>query len=196
MTMSTDQLQMVRVPIGQLRPHAMNPRRGNVKLLVESLLGLEQYRPVIVNRGTMTGRPNEILAGHHLVLAATELGWDDIVCAYVDVDDEKATRILLMDNRSNDLAGYDDRLLAELLETLPNLDYTGYTEEDRAAIVKLLEVPILDPDGGDQDILDDSDEAMWPEIRCRLAPPLYAMFQALPGQDDAGKLAQLLQDGR
>ena len=37
----------------------------------------------------------------------------------LDIDDEQAKQIMLVDNRTNDLASYDDRLLSELLAELP-----------------------------------------------------------------------------
>ena len=194
MTNTESDLALHWVPLAELTPHPMNPRRGNVAMLVESLQENKQYAPIVVNKGTRTGRPNEILAGHHLVLAAAELGWSAVKAVYVDEDEEGAKRILLADNRSSDLAGYDDRLLAELLSSLERLDGTGFTEEDLASLIKVLDLPDIEVPDNDQDILDKSDEAMWPEIRGRVAPSLYATFLLLPGEDDAGKLSQLLQD--
>jgi len=194
MTYTDSDLVLHRIPLADLSPHPMNPRRGNVAMLVESLQENRQYAPIVVNKGSKTGRRDEILAGHHLVLAAAELGWPDIKAVYVDEDEEGARRILLADNRSSDLAGYDDRLLAELLSSLERLDGTGFTEEDLASLIKVLDLPDIEVPDNDQDILDKSDEAMWPEIRGRVAPSLYATFLLLPGEDDAGKLSQLLQD--
>ena len=51
--------------------------------------------------------------------------------AYVDVDDATALKILLADNRTNDLATYDNKELAELLADVGNkfgLEGTGYDE--------------------------------------------------------------------
>jgi hypothetical protein len=52
---------------------------------------------------------------------------------WVDVDDKAARRILLADNKTNDVAGYDDKALATLLEAARSDDDlvgTGYTEDD------------------------------------------------------------------
>lgn len=191
--MTSTIMETLVVQIAALHPHPSNPRQGNVQMIKDSLEELGQYRPIVVNRGSKTGRPNEILAGHHLVLAAAELGWSTVDAVLVDVGELTATKILLADNRTSDMATYDDRLLAELLASIrEDLQGTGYTEEDLAAMERLLEdyAPTDNPD----DIIDKSDESMWPEVRCRIAPPLYEQFQGLPGGDDAEKLASLLED--
>lgn len=122
-------------PVSDLTPYRSNPRQGNVDLIAESLEHLGQYRPIVVNRGTHTGRPNEVLAGNHTLQAAVQLGWDSIDVHWVDVDDDTAARIVLVDNRSNDLAGYDNQVLAELLQELPNLAATGYNSDDLDALL-------------------------------------------------------------
>ena len=127
------------VDIAELHPHPRNARQGNVELLVQSLQEHGQYAPIIVNRGTRTGRPNEILKGHHITLAAQRLGYVQMLVRYVDLDDAQAAKLMLIDNRSTDLATYDERLLVELLDTLPDLHGSGYTDDDYAALVEMLE---------------------------------------------------------
>src|SRR5690606_34646353 len=131
----TGDMNVTAYPIDRLRPYHRNPRRGNIAVIAESLKTLGQYRPIVVNAGTHTGRPDEVLAGNHTLLAARELGWVSIDGVTVDVDDDTAARIVLVDNRSNDLAGYDDEVLAGLLSDLPDLTATGYTDEDLEALL-------------------------------------------------------------
>jgi len=78
-----------------------------------------------VNRST-----GEVLAGNHVFRAAQELGWEEIDVAYVDVSNDEATRIVLVDNRTSDLATYDEELLVELLSGLGDLSGTGFDEDD------------------------------------------------------------------
>src|SRR5829696_4988882 len=123
-------LETLLLPLGELRPHRRNPRRGDVAAIKESLELNGQYRPIVVNRRSM-----EILAGNHTVLAARELGWEDIAATLVDVDEERARRILLVDNRTNDLAGYDTAELVALLQELDDLEGTGYDDEALGALL-------------------------------------------------------------
>src|SRR5215218_9084423 len=106
-------LRALAVPIGDLRHHPDNPRRGDLASLKESLAFHGQYRPIVVNRPKL-----EVLAGNHILRAARELRWPEIAATFVEVDDEWAKRILLVDNRTSDLAGYDDPALAALLQEL------------------------------------------------------------------------------
>jgi DNA modification methylase len=88
-----------------------------------------QYRPVVANRdGT-------VLAGNHVLRAACELGWDRLAVTFVDLSEEEALRVVLVDNRTSDLAGYDEELLAELLSGLGDLSGTGF---DGQALDELL----------------------------------------------------------
>jgi hypothetical protein len=138
-----DTLEALRVPIDSVRPYARNPRRGSTALIRESLETHGQYRPLVVNR-----RTSEVLAGNHTWQAARDLGWAEIAVTYVDVDDQTAARIVLVDNRSSDLATYDDRELADLLASLDDFDGTGYVDDDLAALLESLR----DPDeSGDDD---------------------------------------------
>jgi ParB-like chromosome segregation protein Spo0J len=112
-----------------------NPRRGRVDQIAESLTKHGQYRPIVVNIGTHTGRKNEVLAGNHTLIAARNLGWEKIDVGMIDVDEKMAKSIIAADNRLSDLGEYDDKALAELLSGLDDLTGTGYSDDDLAALL-------------------------------------------------------------
>lgn len=118
-----------KVKLTQLKPHPQNVRQGDVGALSESLKEHGQYRPIVAQKQT-----GHILAGNHTYKAAQALGWKEISVTYVECDDEQALRILLVDNRANDLATYDDSNLAELLQQLAvtekQLSGTGFDGDD------------------------------------------------------------------
>jgi len=120
-----------RMPIKELKRFPSNPREGDIGAISESLRVLGQYRPVIVNK-----RNNQILKGNHTVAAASALGWTEIAVAFVDVDDEQATRIVLADNRTADKATYDNDLLVSAVASLKTLEGSGFDSEDLADIAK------------------------------------------------------------
>ena len=62
-------------PVADLRPYHRNPRRGDVAQIARSLKRTGQYRPIVANKGTHTGRPGEVLAGNHTLAAARVLRW-------------------------------------------------------------------------------------------------------------------------
>ena len=76
-----------------------------------------------------------MLAGNHVFRAARELGFSEIAATFVDLSEQEALKLVLVDNRTSDLAGYDDALLLELLEGLGDLSGTGF---DEAALDDLL----------------------------------------------------------
>lgn len=107
------------VTLTKLTPHPRNVRQGDVGAISQSLTEHGQYRPIIVQRST-----GQIIAGNHTYKAAKALGWKQVAVNYLDVTDEQALRILLVDNRTNDLATYDDNALTELLASLAATDQT------------------------------------------------------------------------
>lgn len=136
------------LPLTQLNTYHKNPRRGDVDAIKGSLLVNGNFRPIVVNRGERTGRPWEVLAGNHTLMATRALAeehpddprWHTIDCWVVDVDEERATKIVLADNRTGDLGGYDDEVLAGLLETVDHdLDGTGYDYDDLDQLNDMLE---------------------------------------------------------
>lgn len=115
-----------------------NPRKGDVSVIEASLQAHDQYKPIVVNKGTHTGRPNEVLAGNHTLIAIRNLAerepgdkrWQRVLVHTIDVDDDRASRIVLADNRTSELGGFDQGALEGLLTALPDLDGTGYTSDD------------------------------------------------------------------
>lgn len=116
------------VAIGQVEPHPDNPRRGDVEAIRASIDHNGFYGTIVVQRST-----RRILAGNHRYRAAVDAGIAEIPVAWVDVDDETALRILVADNRTNDLATYDDEALVALLTKLTEgagLGGSGYDGDD------------------------------------------------------------------
>jgi ParB-like chromosome segregation protein Spo0J len=122
------------VAMDAIRRHPKNPRRGNVDAIASSIEHNGFHGAVIVQRST-----RYILAGNHRYEALKRAGASLVPVLWVDVDDRTARRILLADNKTNDVAGYDDIALAELLDaarTEGDLAGTGY---DEAEVSKFLD---------------------------------------------------------
>lgn len=128
----------VPVSPGALHTFHRNPRLGDVDAIVGSLKANGQFKPIVVNRGTHTGRPDEVLAGNHTLKAFRQLSeqnpfdnsWTMILAHIVDVDEDMANRIVLADNRTFEMGeGADDEIVLELLGQVGTTG-TGYTDED------------------------------------------------------------------
>lgn len=124
-TMKSAMVETVNVDINSVFPYPMNARQGDIGLIAESLAENGQFRPIVVNK-----RDNSILVGNHTWKAAKSLGWKEIAVTFVDVDDEEAAKIVLVDNRTADLGSYDHVELVDLLREMPSHEGTGYTPED------------------------------------------------------------------
>ena len=146
--MIPETLAGLAVAVDTLVPYGANPRRGDVSKIAESLSVNGQYRPIVVREQT-----REVLAGNHTLAAAKSLGWGEIAATFVSCDDEQAKRIVLVDNRSNDVAGYDNAELLGLLTSLEEgLEGTGFDADSLAELERMVreaEVPpepLTDPD--------------------------------------------------
>jgi hypothetical protein len=116
--------------VADLTPHPENPRQADVGAIHTSIERNGFYGAIIVQLST-----GYVLAGNHRLLALRQQGAAKVPIIEVDVDDETATRIMLADNRTNDLASYDNDLLSSLLQTIAQespeaLLGTGYDGDD------------------------------------------------------------------
>lgn len=132
-----DEMRHLLVDIDEIKPWHRNSRNGDVGAISESLKANGQYKPILVQRST-----HKIVAGNHTWRAARALKWDKIAVLFLDVTDEEAERIVLVDNRMSDLATYDYDVLRAQLEDLPDLAGTGYTLEDIEALGELVDEPL------------------------------------------------------
>jgi hypothetical protein len=126
-------MEAIKVSVDTLLEFEGNPRKGNVKELVESLKANGQYKPIVVQKSTL-----RIIAGNHLWKAAKELGWTEIDVVKLDVDDSQAKKIVAADNRLADLGAYDEKLLLDLLGDI-DLAGTGYVPADVDDLLAMLE---------------------------------------------------------
>ena len=130
----------VSVPLRGLKNHPQNARQGNLDLITESLTRWGQYSPIVITDD------NTILAGHHVVKAARRLKWTHIDAVRVSTGSAQAVGILLADNRTADLATYDNALLKQVLEGLDTLEGTGFGQADIDALDALINDPFTPPD--------------------------------------------------
>jgi hypothetical protein len=133
-------LRGLLVPLGELREHPRNPRRGAVEEIRKSLRRFGQQRPLLaLPDGTL-------VAGHHVWRAAQAEGWTHVAVVQSDLPEAEVEAYLLADNRLGDLGVYDEELLGELLAPMRErgeLEGTGYSFEDVDALLLYLEPPVV-----------------------------------------------------
>ena len=179
------------VPTDQLVVHPENARVGSVATIVESIKANGFYGALVAQRST-----NHILVGNHRYLAAVECGMDKVPVLWVDANDEQARKIMLADNRTSDIATYDDYLLLDLLRA-GDLDGTGYLDTDVEDLARLLEPPelddLIDQVGGDHD----DDSVFTSNINIKVTPDTYRawgeMWNDLGFDTDDDRVLHLIQ---
>ena len=177
------------VAVDSLVPHPANPRRGNVEAINESMEVHGFFGAVLVQRST-----GHVIAGNHRLLVARQRGEATVPVIWLDVDDDQALRILLIDNRVNDLASYDDETLLELLSELEDAERglagTGYATDDISILLSLLSIPEAVPLSA-EDFAAAGSDAVVLAIH-GLTHDDVQTFRNLPGANDAERLRGLL----
>jgi site-specific DNA-methyltransferase (adenine-specific) len=198
------------VQVSTLREHPQNPRQGDVGAVIQSIEANGFYGAVVAQRST-----RRVLAGNHRLRAAKQLGSAEIPVVWVDVDDDRAVRILLSDNRTSDLGTYDEAALSALLTGLAetaDLVGTGYSAEDLDELLAGTESPFSEeapeddaPDvaqgepeskqgevyelGPHRLVCGDSTALTWPDGGCLVYDPPWDACQPPPPVSYASTLA-------
>jgi len=131
---TTATLGVEQVPIDSVQPHPANARRGDVEAIKLSLETHGQYAPIVVQRST-----GYVVKGNHTLAAARALGWAEVGVVFVDVSDDQAARIMLVDNATSDAGTYDAQSMQELIDQLEgDLAGTGYDAESIDDLLRTL----------------------------------------------------------
>jgi hypothetical protein len=103
-------LRALSVPIDSLNLDPANARmhgEKNMAAIKASLAQFGQRKPIVVQRKGMVVR-----AGNGTVQAAKALGWTEIAAVVIDDDNATAAQFAIADNRTAELAEWDDDILA------------------------------------------------------------------------------------
>jgi len=138
------QLWPLAIPIDSVNLDAANARKHpekNMAAIVASLSRFGQRAPIVVQKQGMIVR-----AGNGRVEAAKSLGWKSIAAVVVDESSVDATAFAIADNRTAELAEWDNDVLASLLNTMPEDDLaaTGFDKDDLAELLSELTPEILE----------------------------------------------------
>ena len=111
----------MKISIAKLSLDPKNARKHsqrNLDAIAASLLKFGQRKPLVVHRGV-------VLAGNGTLEAARSLGWTEIEVAEVpdDWDNDTAKAYALADNRTAELAEWDESELAKQLLELQDADW-------------------------------------------------------------------------
>ena len=103
--------------------------RRNLDAIKASLRKFGQQKPIVVDAKGI------VLAGNGTLTAAKELGWTEIQATRTELAGVEATAFAIADNRTAELAEWDDNL-GDVLKSLQDADVDladlGYSEDDMA----------------------------------------------------------------
>lgn len=107
---------------------------ANIEAIEASLREFGQRKPIVVRKDGMT-----VTAGNGTLEAAKRLGWAHLAAVVLDDDEQTALRYAIADNRTAELAEWDEQGLADLLGELREDDALAGVGFDGADIDALLE---------------------------------------------------------
>jgi site-specific DNA-methyltransferase (adenine-specific) len=110
--------------------------RRNLDAIKASLRAFGQQKPIVIDSR------NIILAGNGTYEAAKELGWPEIQIVRTTLAGSSAVAYAIADNRTAELAEWDDTALAEQLRALQSEEFdieaAGFTGEEIDGLINKL----------------------------------------------------------
>jgi len=121
--------------VGALRPNRANVRRHsevNLKAIKASLRQFGQQKPIVVDsRGV-------VIAGNGTLEAARQLGWTHIAAVESELTGKDRTAYAIADNRTGELAEWDEDILAEHLKAIGKIE-VGFSKDAIAKLMRSVE---------------------------------------------------------
>ena len=118
MTDIHEALKPLAVEIDSLTPDPSNARKHdkrNIEAIKASLARFGQTKPIVLHANGST-----IIAGNGTWYAAKELGWTHIAAAKTNLDTAEAVAYGIADNKTAELAEWEDDTLRDLMDALPD----------------------------------------------------------------------------
>lgn len=109
-----DSIGHLAMPIEDFVPDPRNARKHgeeNLEAIRGSLEEFGQVKPLVVRAAD-----KRVICGNGTLLAAKQLGWTSLAAVVLDVTEERANQLAIADNRTAELAEWDNEILLELLE--------------------------------------------------------------------------------
>lgn len=120
-------MKVKSVKLSEIFPYYDNPRDNTnaVEPTKESIKRFGYVKPILVDKAGV------IIAGHTRYVAAYQLGMEFVPVVYSDMDDEKAKKYRILDNKLAEKSSFDeDQLLEELRNMEVPTDMQAFFFED------------------------------------------------------------------
>ena len=144
--------QITKLKLSEIITDPMNSRVHdvhNIDIIKKSLLKFGQYRPFVIQKSN-----NYIRVGNGMYQAMIQIAKQQnknieqiqVNCIVLDISDEQASTLSILDNKSSDLSYNDNNKLGEIFKNLSqeNIELTGFSNQEVAKILENLNVNIQD----------------------------------------------------
>ena len=158
-------LQLETIPIAEINAAPYNPRRDlqpedqEYKLLAKGIAEFGLVEPLVWNK-----RTGNLVGGHQRLKVLAEQGASEVLCSVVDLPDGKEKQLNIALNKIS--GDWDMPRLKDLLEELDSgaddIEYTGFTEAEVAALMSQFHLPDSEPEY-DESVADDVKKVICPE---------------------------------
>ena len=133
------------IPIDEPTPDPANARRHgerNLEAIIDSLKAFGQQKPIVVDRRGI------VVAGNGTLEAAKRLGWTEISVVRSDLDPTQSTAFGIADNRTAELADWDDEVLRSLLDSMDEglRGVLAFNQKEIDALIESGETKEVDPE--------------------------------------------------
>ena len=128
-------MNIQNLPITAIHPDPANARlhpTRNLDQIKASLQRFGQQKPLVIDS------KNIVRAGNGTLAAAIALGWTHINVVQSDLPASELTAYAIADNRSAELAEWDNEVLAQTLQ-LPDIGDVGFTTKEIDAMLPKLD---------------------------------------------------------
>lgn len=116
-------MEIIKLPIEDIQPYWRNPRRitdDAINKVAESIRRYGFNVPLIIDKNKV------IIAGHTRYKALLSLGYSEVDCVMIDLDERKAREFRLIDNKTHELTDWNSELLVFELRELNVADLSSF----------------------------------------------------------------------
>jgi site-specific DNA-methyltransferase (adenine-specific) len=140
---SEELMQTFEIDISELSADPANARKHderNLEAIKASLRRFGQQKPIVVDSS------NVVRAGNGTLAAAQSLGWETITVVQTDLQGSEATAYAIADNRTAELAEWNDDVLAASLASLNDQDESllsdlAFSEQELEMLINSVDGP-------------------------------------------------------
>ena len=167
MQVETTEAAALWVDINTLTPWGDNPRKNDgaaVDAVADSIKRFGFASPIIARK-----EDGQVIAGHTRLKAAQKLGIDLVPVRYLDLDPADAKLLAIADNKTGEVADWDEELLGKVLRELDELD---------------LDLGDTAFDAGELDSLMNSESAAGDAYTAKVEAPIYEIKGEKPSEEE------------